>query len=171
MAMRKVINEAKALLGKRLVRKVGKKIIALPITEVEVYAGFKDKASHAHRGLTKRNFPMFGPADHWYIYFIYGNYWMLNIVTGPKNYPAAILIRGVKGINGPGKLTKFFKIDKRFNNKPANKKTGLWIADNGSPPSLKLRKDAVLAGPRIGVAYAGPVWSKKPWRFYIKSEK
>ncbi len=68
---------------------------AMMITEVEAYDGFRDMASHAHRGKTERNKVMFGPAGHWYVYFTYGMHWMLNIVTGPKNYPAAILIRSV----------------------------------------------------------------------------
>ena len=84
---------AKNLLGKFLVRRYRGKIIAYVITEVEVYNGFKDKASHAYRGKTERNKVMFGFAGHWYVYFTYGMHWMLNIVTGPKDYPAAILIR------------------------------------------------------------------------------
>ncbi|MBI4919985.1 DNA-3-methyladenine glycosylase [Candidatus Azambacteria bacterium] len=155
---------AKNLLGKYLVRRIGGKIIRLMITEVEVYDGFKDKASHASRGITKRNAPMFGEAGVWYVYFTYGMHWMLNIVTGPKNYPAAILIRAVKGINGPARLTKFLKIDKKFNNNKASMKMGLWIEEN---PGFKRSKFSVKKLPRIGVAYAEPIWSKKPLRFLL----
>lgn len=165
---------AKDLLGKYLVRKIGKNITKYLITEVEAYDGFKDKASHASRGKTLRNAPMFGEAGRWYVYFTYGMHYMLNIVTGPKNYPAAVLIRGVKGINGPGRITKQLKISKRFNNKIASPKTGLWIENNSKFENLKLlaRRSLDEGGkiinlPRIGVAHAGPTWSKKPWRFVL----
>ncbi len=156
------------LLGKILVRRYRGKLIKAVITEVEAYDGFKDKASHASRGLTKRNFPMFGPAGYWYVYFTYGMHWMLNITTGPKNYPAAVLVRGVKGISGPARLTKFFKIDKRFNNRLSSRKTGLWIADNG----LKIKDQGlrIVKTPRIGVDYAGPVWADKPYRFILMTD-
>jgi len=171
------------LLGKFLVRKMGKKTISALITETEAYDGFKDKASHAHRGKTARNFPMFESAGRWYVYFTYGMHWMLNIVTGPKDYPAAILIRSVYipthhrktgykktkpagfFINGPAKLTKFLKIDKKLNNKPASRRSDLWIEDRG----VKILAGQIKKGPRIGVAYAGQIWSKKPYRFYLKS--
>lgn len=159
---------AQKLLGKFLVRLTGKQEIAVMITEVEAYDGFKDKASHASHGKTKRNLPMFGPPGYWYVYLCYGMYWMLNIVTGPKNYPAAVLIRGVitkdgKNLNGPGKLTKFLKINRQFNGKRAEKKTGLWIQDSGKFSA----KPKIHKGPRIGVDYAGSVWSKKHYRFWI----
>ena len=167
----KIINDfnqstlkvAKVLLGKFLCRRIGGKIISKMITEVEAYDGFKDKASHASRGKTKRNAVMFGAPGVWYVYFTYGMHWMLNIVTGPKNYPAAILIRGIDGIDGPAKLTKFLHVDKKFNNRLAVKKTGLWIEDKG----VKIPSSKIKAASRIGVSYAGPVWSKKKWRFYI----
>lgn len=133
------------------------------ITEVEAYDGFNDKASHASRGKTERNFVMFGPPGVWYVYFTYGMHWMLNIVVGPKDYPAAVLIRGVEGISGPARLTKFFRIDEKFNNQPVVKKTGLWIEDRG----VIIKPGKIKIGPRIGVSYAGPVWSKKKWRFYL----
>ncbi|MEK9174966.1 MAG: DNA-3-methyladenine glycosylase, partial [Patescibacteria group bacterium] len=118
---------AKNLLGKFLVRRFDKYKSSFMITEVEAYDGHRDKASHAHHGKTDRNAPMFNSAGHWYVYFTYGMHWMLNIVTGPKNYPAAILIRGVSEINGPARLTRRLIIDKKFNNKPVSNKTGLWI--------------------------------------------
>ena len=139
------------------------------ITEVEAYYGFQDKASHAHRGKTARNAPMFGEAGRWYVYLTYGIHWMLNIVTGPKDYPAAVLIRGVRSstfdklLNGPAKLTKFLKIDKRFNNLPATRKTGLWMEDRG----VKFAESAIKRASRIGVDYAGD-WAKKKYRFIMK---
>ena len=134
------------------------------ITKVEAYDGYKDKASHASRGKTERNQVMFGPAGYFYIYFTYGMHWMLNIVTGPKNYPAAVLIRGTKEINGPARLTKFLKIDKKFNGKKAELKTGLWFEDRG----VKINPKDIMKTARVGVAYAGPVWSKKKYRFLLK---
>src|SRR3989344_3016714 len=123
---RPTVLVAQELLGKFLVRRVGKRKIAVMITETEGYDGFKDKASHAHRGKTARNSIMFGEAGHWYVYFTYGMHWMLNIVTGPEKYPAAILIRGVEGINGPARITKALHINKLMNGKLADRETGLW---------------------------------------------
>lgn len=134
------------------------------VTEVEAYVGPKDKASHASRGRTARNAPMFGEAGRWYVYFTYGTHWMLNIVTGPKDYPAAVLIRGVENISGPARLTKMLKIGKIFNTKKAVKKTGLWIEDRG----IKIKSSKIKAASRIGVDYAG-AWAKKPYRFLLKS--
>ena len=154
---------ARDLLGKFLVRKIGNKVSAYMITETEAYDGFKDKASHAHRGATERNKIMFGKAGHWYVYLTYGMHWMLNIVTGPENYPGAILIRGIEGLNGPARLTKALHIDKKLNGKPADKKSALWLENRG----VKISKNKIISAPRIGVAYAGPIWSKKKYRFYI----
>lgn len=154
---------AQDLLGKFLVRKKNGKIIALMITEVEAYDGFKDKASHAHRGQTARNTPMFGPAGHWYVYFTYGMHWMLNVVTGPKDYPAAVLIRGVEGISGPGRVTKKLGVNGGFINETVSVKTGLWIEDR----EIGIKKSEIKKTPRIGIDHAGPVWAKKKHRFTI----
>jgi len=175
------LKVAKNILGKFLVRKYRNKEIAMMITEVEAYDGFQDKASHAHRGKTERNKIMFGEAGRWYVYFTYGMYWMLNVVVGSQDYPAAILIRGglidvnsniLKnfGINkdgeikGPGRLTKFLKIDKKFNGKIADKKTGLWIEDRG----IKIKKSQIVKSKRIGVDYAGKIWANKKYNFSLK---
>jgi DNA-3-methyladenine glycosylase len=183
---RSALIVAKDLLGKYLVRHIGKKsptLKGLPealkkqlsskgggrfmITEVEAYSGFNDKASHASRGKTKRNAPMFGEAGRWYVYFTYGMHWMLNAVTGPEGFPAAVLIRGVEDINGPGRLTKHLGIDKKFSGKIILPKTGIWIEDRG----VKIKFSQIKRMPRIGVTYAGPVWSKKKWRFVIDNIK
>lgn len=158
---RSTLEVAKDLLGKFLIRRIGKKEIVLMITEVEAYDGFSDKASHASSGITERNEAMFGKAGNWYVYFTYGMHWMLNVVVGPNNYPAAVLIRGTDKINGPARITKYLKIDERFNGKPADKKTGLWIKDKGIKP-LKIK-----SAKRIGVDFAGPYWSGRKWRFYL----
>ena len=114
---RLALHVGRELIGKYLVRAINGREVALPITEVEVYDGFEDRASHAFRGKTPRNQVMFGDAGYLYVYFVYGRYWMLNIVVGKKEYPAAILIRGAGDLVGPGKLSKFLSIDKRFNGK------------------------------------------------------
>ena len=154
---------AQGLLGKFLVRNKNGRVIAAMITEVEAYDGPQDRASHAHRGRTVRNTPMFGPAGHWYVYFTYGMHWMLNVVTGPKDYPAAVLIRGVQGIKGPGRVTKKLGVNGGFINETVSVKTGLWIEDRGVWVDKKLIKKT----PRIGVAYAGLYWAKKKYRFTI----
>lgn len=160
---RPTLTVAQELLGKYLVRTIGEQTIALQISEVEAYDGPDDLACHAAKGRTPRTEVMFGPAGHIYVYFVYGVHWMLNIVVGPENYPAAILIRGAGNISGPARLTKFLSIDKQLNTLPLSKKSNLWIEDRGiiiSPSSIKRT-------PRIGVDFAGPVWAQKPYRFII----
>jgi len=191
---RPTLEVAKDLLGKVLIRKIGNKKISLIITEVEAYDGFKDKASHASRGKTERNKIMFEQAGCFYVYFTYGMHNMLNIVTGPKNYPAAILIRAgvikqnnIKTIkqsdnktiqlynystivlNGPARLTKFLKIDKKFNNLRATLKNNLWFEDHGIKIKLHPADDGagIIAKKRIGVDYAGKTWANKKWNFSI----
>ncbi|HEY4521885.1 MAG TPA: DNA-3-methyladenine glycosylase [Candidatus Paceibacterota bacterium] len=157
------LKVAKELLGKFLCTPKEK----FMITEVEAYDGPKDKASHAYKGKTARNTPMFGPAGVWYVYFVYGMHNMLNIVVGSKNYPAAVLLRGLLSsprakLDGPAKLTKFLKIDRKFNGKKAVPKNNLWIEDLG----VKIKKSQIKSSPRIGVQYAGE-WAKKHYRFYL----
>lgn len=156
---------ARELLGKYLVRRMRGKEIAMMITEVEAYDGFEDKASHAHRGETARNKPMFGNAGVWYVYLVYGMYEMLNVVTGRKGYPAAVLIRGVLGVAGPGRLTKFLQITRAQNNKRAVFESGLWIEDRG----IVVSDNEIKKTPRIGVDYAG-VWARKKYRFVLKQK-
>ena len=134
------------------------------ITEVEAYDGPRDRASHAYRGETSRNRVMFGPACMWYVYFTYGMHWMLNITTGSVGYPAAVLIRGVEGVGGPAKLTRALGIDKRFNEIPAARASGLWIEDRG----VAVAPRQIAKAPRVGVDSAGPIWKDKQYRFFLK---
>jgi DNA-3-methyladenine glycosylase len=153
---------ARELIGKTLVRKRGSTIERFTIVETEAYEGPHDLASHASRGRTPRTAVMFGPPGRLYIYFIYGMYHMLNIVTGPDGHPGAVLIRGVKGISGPGRLTRALAIGKDMNTKKLGRAAGLWIEEGETVPPRK-----ILRTPRIGVNYAGPVWSQKRYRFVV----
>lgn len=154
---------ARRLLGKFLVRRIQNGVRAAMITEVEAYDGPRDRACHASRGRTARNAVMFEAGGVWYVYLCYGMHEMLNLVTGPRGYPAAVLIRGVEGIAGPGRVTKALKIDRRLNAATATPASGLWIEDRG----VRVTSGDVKASPRIGVRYAGRFWAEKPWRFVL----
>lgn len=155
---------APELLGKYLIKIIDGEEQAFKITEVEAYEGLEDLASHASKGKTKRTEVMFGVAGVFYIYLIYGMYHILNVVTGKKDHPAAVLIRGVEGITGPGKLTKKLGIDKSFNIIKAERKAGMWFEDRGE----KISSKDIIKSARIGVDYAGPIWAKKEYRYYLK---
>ena len=150
------------LVGRFLNRRIGNQISSRIITETEAYTGPDDLASHAARGRTRRNEAMFGPPGTFYVYFVYGMHWMLNVVTGPVGFPAAVLIRGVEGIVGPGRLTKALGITGHLNAKVANEETGVWSIKGEQVPDTQITRSA-----RIGVQYAGPVWSLKPYRFSL----
>ena len=92
---------------------------------------------------------------------------MLNVVVGKKDYPAAILIRGVGDLKGPGKLTKAFNIDKKLNGKIAEPAAGLWFEDRGFRFRHGKKIWHIKKLPRVGVAYAGPEWATKPYRFVL----
>lgn len=137
------------------------------ITETEAYHGPEDRASHASRGRTPRNAVMFGPGGVWYVYLCYGVHEMLNLVTGPAEWPAAVLIRGIEGWSGPGRLTRALGVDRSLNGGRVDHadpgRLAAWIeADEAARP---IPPGEIEAGPRIGVAYAGPEWAAKPWRF------
>jgi DNA-3-methyladenine glycosylase len=155
---------AQELLGKYLVRLRDDVPTALMITDVEAYDGWDDKASHASRGQTPRNTPMFDEPGTIYVYFTYGMHWMLNVVCGARGYPAAILIRGAGDIIGPARLTKSLSIDKDLNGKILGRKNGLWIEDRG----LIIPKKKIQKTPRIGVAYAEE-YACKPWRYVLQT--
>jgi DNA-3-methyladenine glycosylase len=159
------VSLARSLLGKVLVRTTATERRACLITEVEAYDGEKDRACHASKGRTARTEVMYQAGGIWYVYLCYGVHEMLNLVTGPADYPAAVLIRGVAGINGPGRLTRQLQIDRKLNGRPALPASGLHLEDNG----IEIPRRLIRAGPRIGVAYAGPVWAKKPWRFCVEA--
>jgi DNA-3-methyladenine glycosylase len=152
---------ARALIGKCLVRVLDDGEQRLwPITETEAYIGAHDLASHGRFGETPRTAVMFGPAGQWYVYFIYGMYWMLNVVTNTPGIPAAVLIRAAGPANGPGKLTKQLGITRAENGMTSDPTSKLWIADVG----LRVPRRELVRTPRIGVDYAGD-WKDKLYRF------
>jgi DNA-3-methyladenine glycosylase len=152
---------ARDLLGKALVRRIGRTRQTLTVTETEAYLGPHDLACHAARGRTARTEIMFGGPGTLYVYFVYGLHWMLNIITGPVGYPAAVLIRSAGELTGPGKLTKALAITQDLNGKRADCATGLWLEDRGGSSGR------IMATPRIGVAYAGPRWARRKLRFVL----
>lgn len=173
---------ARDLLGRYLVRDYEGQVLKARITETEAYGGPLDSASHASRGPTPRNQPMFGPPGHAYLYLIYGLYDLLNIVTGPMGEAGAVLIRAVQPIqgeavmqacgngrrypalcNGPGKLTRAMAITRaHWNRHDLCLGRGIWLETGG--PAVG---EETLAGPRVGIDYAAPADRDAPLRFRL----
>ena len=158
------VEVARSLIGKYLVRDNGAELMVGKIVEVEAYVGPEDKACHASKGRTARTEVLFGPPGMAYVYLCYGMHEMLNVVTEQDGFPAAILLRAVacRGmlIDGPGRLTRAFSIDRRLNRCDVTTGEALWFEDRGEV----LSQGVLKTYPRIGVDYAGE-WAKKPWRF------
>lgn len=153
------LEVARALLGKTLCRALDDgTVLRLPLTEVEAYDGPEDRASHAHRGRTPRNAIMFGEGGYWYVYLNYGIHWLMNIVTGPVDYPAAILLRAAGPVVGPGRLSKALQVTGALHRQPVQPGSGLWVEDAPPVPDAEL-----LYTPRIGIGYAGD-WIEMPYR-------
>lgn len=172
---RPTLAVARDLIGMHLVRRYRGKTISVMITEVEAYDGPRDRASHAYRGRTPRTIHMFGPAGRFYVYFSYGMHWLVNVVTGPIDYPAAVLLRaGIykdprtgkeTRIDGPARLTKFMRIDGTQNALLARPQTGLWFEKRSPQKSLTIKR-----GKRIGVNYAGPLWAGKQYNLKLDKQ-
>ncbi|MBN1413638.1 MAG: DNA-3-methyladenine glycosylase [Bacteroidales bacterium] len=157
---RDVLEVATDLLGDNIVLKNENGIFRFRITESEAYRGEEDLACHACKGRTVRTEIMYHSGGHLYIYLIYGMYWMLNIVTGKKNQPQAVLIRGIDGISGPGRVTRHLGIDKSFYGENLIYSNRMWIEKGSGIVSYQ-------SLPRIGIDYAGEPWKSKLWRFII----
>lgn len=131
---RSAVITAKELIGKYIFRTIGNKTLSGIIVETEAYTGRTDPAAHSYNGKTQRNAVMFEEGSAAYVYFTYGNHYCFNAVTGGKNTPSAVLIRGVEPVegieimknnrgtdnifnltSGPGKFTKAFGIDRKLN--------------------------------------------------------
>jgi len=159
---RDVLEVAPELLGKKLVRKFDDgSAQQFFITEVEAYRGMEDRACHASKGRTVRTEVMFHAGGVVYVYLIYGMYWLLNIVTGKEGDASAVLIRGLEGFSGPGRVGRALQLDKSFYGEDLITSERIWIEDSGIKPEY-------ITTPRIGINYAGEPWISKPWRFVVK---
>jgi len=169
------LEVAKRLLGKYIVRKIGRKELVGKIIETEAYIGPHDKTSHAYKGkVTPRNKVEYMIGGYIYIYLVYGMYWQLNVTTAQEGKPECVLIRAleVPGVdrnltNGPGKLCQYLKLDKSFYGEDLTKSERIWLEDRGE----KIKPSQILATARIGIDYAGSYWSKRKWRFLLDYSK
>ena len=153
------VTAAKALVGTWLCRRLDDgTVMRRRITETEAYCGEEDTACHAHKGRTARTDVMYAPGGCAYIYLCYGMHEMLNVVTGPEGRPEAVLIRGVEGAAGPGRLTKLLGIDRSLNRENLVTSTRLWLENDGSRVKF-------TAASRIGIGYATKRDQARKWRF------
>lgn len=180
-----VVDLAKQLIGKRLFTQVDSKVTSGIIVETEAYNGVTDKASHAYGNrLTSRTSTMYEPGGLTYVYLCYGIHHLLNVVTGTKNNPQAVLIRGVEPLEGiefmlerrnmqqlgpritagPGSVAKAFGIDKNLNAKDLLGEE-IWIEEG-----IQIQRNQIIASARVGVDYAED-HALLPWRFYVKGNQ
>ncbi len=158
----RALDLAPLLLGKLLCRQLeGGQIIKLPITETECYMGEEDTACHAHKGKTNRTAVLYEQGGLAYVYLCYGIHNLLNVVAGVEGSPEAVLIRGVAGYNGPGKLTKALAINRSLNWENLLTSQQLWLEDGDSPVGYNATK-------RVGIDYATPEYRDKLWRFVVE---
>lgn len=173
---RPTLTVARELLGARLVRLLDGLRLAGIITETEAYIGEADLGCHARAGRTRRTEVMYGPPGRAYVYFTYGMHWCLNVVTEADGFPAAVLIRAIRPVEGieviaarrqgrdtqgPAKLTQALGIDGAHNGADLCSLTGgLWI-EAGEP----VPDQAVTTGPRVGLYTVPEPWKSQPWRF------
>ena len=171
------VKAAQALLGQVLVS-VDKyeTLRAGLITETEAYGGAYDLASHARFGKKGRARIMWARPGTAYVYLIYGQHVMFNVVAHKKGQVGAVLIRSLKPLvgggaknktdtRGPAKLTAFLKISLQSQGVDLVTSSSLWLAKGE-----KIRTEKIAAGPRVGVDYADS-WALKPWRFWIKHSR
>ncbi len=177
--MRKIINRsfyavntiqaARNLLGMILCRRIENKILKGKIVETEAYTQ-EEESCHAYRGITQRNAAMFKKPGIAYVYFTYGMYHCLNIITEKEGYGSAVLIRAIEPLNssfsntnGPGKLCRELNITKELNETDlCTRKSPLWL-EYGS----NIDDKDIIQTTRIGIKKA----MELPWRFYIKDNR
>lgn len=158
--LRDVLQVAPELLGKMLVRQFDDgRIERYRITEVEAYRGVEDLACHASKGRTPRTEVMFQQGGKVYVYLIYGQYWLLNLVTGIEGDASAVLIRGMEGFPGPGRVGRKLQLDHLFYGESLINSERIWVEDAEPVSEIRTSK-------RIGIEYAGE-WKDKLWRFYL----
>jgi DNA-3-methyladenine glycosylase len=170
---------ARAMLGAHLV--LGR--LRSVLVEVEAYGGPDDPGSHAFRGQTPRNATMFGPAGHAYVYFTYGNHWMLNLVCLGEGKPSAVLIRAARPVegldemqarrgvhhpvegllSGPGKIAQAYGLDRSFDGRD------LLSADSDLRLEFPHVAPPAVTGTRIGLAKGRG--DDLPWRYMIAEER
>jgi len=158
--LRDVLEVAPDLIGKILVRQFDDgRIERYRITETEAYRGVEDRACHASKGRTLRTEVMFQEGGKVYVYLIYGQYWLLNLVTGPKSDASAVLIRGLESFSGPGRVGRELQLDRSFYGESLINSDRIWLED--AEPVLEIKTSK-----RIGVEYSGE-WAEKLWRYYL----
>ena len=173
---RKTVTVAMELLGKTLVRRTGRGLISGTIAETEAYGSSDDPASHAFRGMTRRNRAMFGEVGRAYVYFTYGMHYCVNAVARDEESAAgAVLIRSLlprDGINlmmenrkkhdgtgladGPAKLTQALGISKEEYGADLTSDGRLFIADG-------IHGLSIQGGARVGIRHG----REKAWNFRI----
>ena len=182
-----VLQIAQDLLGKYLMTNINDEgVTGGIIVETEAYMGAIDKASHAFGNRkTERTRIMFAEGGIAYVYMIYGFHYLFNVVTNEGEVPHAVLVRAIEptdGIDlmlkrrnletvekkltaGPGVLSKALGITKAENGLSLLDDT-IWIEDRGQ----RVRKNDIIAGPRVGVAYAAED-ALLPYRYSIRDNK
>jgi len=158
---------ARELLGKHLIHRANGVERVGRIVETEAYLGPHDLAAHSSKGLTARTKTMFGPPGHAYVYFIYGMYFCMNVVTEREGQASAVLLRALEPViniegktSGPGLLCRALGIDRRLNGHDL-------LSDDFFIAESDATKFSVVKRPRVGVDYAKH-WAKRLLRFYIK---
>ncbi len=181
---RPTLQVARDLLGARLVHQEGGKRVSGIIVETEAYRGKQDQGCHARVGRTPRTQVMYGAPGHAYVYFTYGMHWMLNFVTEPPGFPAAVLIRAIlpqEGLeviakrrngqpskhwtDGPAKICQALGIDGRLNGHDLSAQEAELFVESGAP----LADSCVTRGPRVGLINVPEPWKSIPWRFLVTS--
>ena len=152
-----------------LVRDDGGRVRRGRIVETEAYLGPTDRAAHSSRGRTARTEVMFGPPGHAYVYFIYGFWNCLNVVTAREGLPHAGLLRALEPLeglaertSGPGLLCRALRIDRRLNGADLLGEE-LWLERPAKRAPIRIGRSR-----RIGVEYAGE-WAARRWRFFDRA--
>lgn len=162
---RPTLEVAPDLLGAYLCRRLADgTLIQAPIVELEAYTA-DDPACHAFKGLTKRCQVMFGPAGFSYVYFIYGMYNCLNVVTEPDGQAGAILLRALEmpGGSGPGKLCQTLQITREHNGVDLTKPESPIFLSKGS----SLTSNQIGQSIRVGISQA----QDRLWRYFVKDSE
>lgn len=168
---RPTLRVARDLLGKVLALETAASTKTARIVEVEAYLGGRDPASHAYRGLTPRTAPMFGPPGRSYVYFVYGMYHCLNVVTESDGVAGAVLLRGAeplagfedldpRSLAGPGKLARAFGLTTEHTNLDLVRSI-LTVRD-----APRVAASRVVRSARVGLNEHATM--DKPWRLYVR---